>query len=153
MKKITTKIVAVKGKSLAALGIMELAVALFFVAAAYLYAVYFGFQGANALVFGLVVALAAVLGGFAMYLLLTFALTPKIIIIKQDDRLIMNGRCVECADIASVTYGSMGARGVVFKTGILKIKLKSGKKIVCRHVAEAEEVCAEISSLIVKKRF
>lgn len=147
------RVMAVKGKSLAALGIMELAVALFFVAAAYLYAVYFGFQGANALVFGLVVALAAVLGGFAMYLLLTFALTPKIIIIKQDDRLIMNGRCVECADLASVTYGSMGARGFVFKTGILKIKLKSGKKIVCRHVAEAEEVCAEISSLIVKKRF
>ena len=144
---------AVKGKSLAALGVMELAVALFFVATAYLYAVYFGLQGANALVFGLVVALAAVLGGFAMYLLLTFALTPKIIIIKQDDLLIMNGRCVECADIASVTYGSMGARGFVFKTGILKIKLKSGKKIICRHVAEAEEVCAEISSLIVKKRF
>lgn len=144
---------AVKGKSLAALGVMELAVALFFVATAYLYAVYFGLQGANALVFGLVVALAAVLGGFAMYLLLTFALTPKIIIIKQDDRLIMNGRCVECADLASVTYASIGARGFVFKTGILKIKLKSGKKIICRHVAEAEEVCAEISSLIVKKRF
>lgn len=153
MKKISTKIVAVKGKSLAALGVMELAVALFFVAAAYLYAVYFGFQGANALVFGLVVALAAVLGGFAMYLLLTFALTPKIIIIKQDDRLIMNGRCDECADLDSVTYCNIGARGFVFKTGILKIKLKSGKKIVCRHVAEAEEVCAEISSLIVKKRF
>ena len=147
------RVMAVKGKSLAALGIMELAIAMFFVALAYLYTVFFGLQGANALVFGLVVALAAVLGGFAMYLLLTFALTPKIIIIKQDDRLIMNGRCVECADLASVTYGSIGARGFVFKTGILKIKLKSGKKIVCRHVAEVEKVCAEISSLIVKKRF
>lgn len=96
------RVMAVKGKSLAALGVMELAVALFFVAAAYLYAVYFGLQGANAPVFGLVVALAAVLGGFAMYLLLTFALTPKNIIIKQDDRLIIDGRCVECADLASV---------------------------------------------------
>lgn len=147
------RVMAEKGKSLAALGIMELAIAMFFVALAYLYTVFFGLQGANALVFGLVVVLAAVLGGFAMYLLLTFALTPKNIIIKQDDRLIMNGRCVECADLASVTYGSIGARGFVFKTGILKIKLKSGKKIICRHVAEAEEVCAEISSLIVKKRF
>ena len=146
------RVMAVKGKSLAALGIMELAIALFFVALAYLYTVFFGLQGANALVFGLVVALAAVLGGFAMYLLLTFALTPKNIIIKQDDRLIMNGRCVECADLASVIYGSMGARGFVFKTGILKIKLKSGKKIICRHVAEVEKVCAEISSLFVKIR-
>ncbi len=146
------RVMAVKGKSLAALGIMELAIALFFVALAYLYTVFFGLQGANAPVFGLVVALAAVLGGFAMYLLLTFALTPKNIIIKQDDRLIIDGRCVECADLASVTYGSMGARGFVFKTGILKIKLKSGKKIICSHVAEVEKVCAEISSLIVKKR-
>ncbi len=147
------RVMAVKGKSLAALGIMELAIAMFFVALAYLYTVFFGLQGANALVFGLVVVLAAVIGGFAMYLLLTFALTPKNIIVKRDDRLIMNGRCVECADIASVTYGNIGARGFVFKTGILKIKLKSGKKIVCRHVAEVEKVCAEISSLIVKKRF
>lgn len=96
------RVMAVKGKSLAALGVMELAIALFFVALAYLYTVFFGLQGANALVFGLVVALAAVLGGFAMYLLLTFALTPKNIIIKQDDRLIIDGRCVECADLASV---------------------------------------------------
>lgn len=147
------RVMAVKGKSLAALGIMELAIAMFFVALAYLYTVFFGLQGANALVFGLVVVLAAVIGGFAMYLLLTFALTPKNIIVKRDDRLIMNGRCVECADIASVTYRNIGARGFVFKTGILKIKLKSGKKIVCRHVAEVEKVCAEISSLIVKKRF
>lgn len=96
------RVMAVKGKSLAALGIMELAIALFFVALAYLYTVFFGLQGANALVFGLVVALAAVLGGFAMYLLLTFALTPKNIIVKRDDRLIIDGRCVECADLASV---------------------------------------------------
>ena len=41
------RVMAVKGKSLAALGVMELAVALFFVAAAYLYAVYFGLQGAT----------------------------------------------------------------------------------------------------------